>query len=255
MSWLRALKETARSGLEIERGLEPLIAFRGAAGARSRRRTSLFLGPEIAASFGAFQAANATFQRSWRPRPVLALVSSASLAVSTFLGYVTASNPVLFLSVCSAAGPSSRVLPGRRADGRDHRLVQRRDHARDDHPADLRRGRRRPCRDDPGRRRGPGGADRPVPGPRWGAQRDALADALAAEADYARRLRHDPVAPFDPLPLMTARSAAAVTRRQARRRPAELHGARGIAERLRPVLASLADPAMGVPADGLSGPG
>ncbi|NEB73026.1 FUSC family protein, partial [Streptomyces fulvissimus] len=39
--------------------------------------------------------------------------------------------------------------------------------------------------------------------------------------------------------------------RQARRRPAELHGARGIAERLRPVLASLADPAMGVPADGL----
>ena len=30
---------------------------------------------------------------------------------------------------------------------------------------------------------------------RWGAQRDALADALAAEADYARRLRHDPVAP------------------------------------------------------------
>ena len=47
---------------------------------------------------------------------------------------------------------------------------------------------------------------------------------------------------------MTARSAAAVTPRQARRRPAELHGARGIAERLRPVLASLADPAMGVPA-------
>ncbi len=50
---------------------------------------------------------------------------------------------------------------------------------------------------------------------------------------------------------MTARSAAAVTPRQARRRPAELHGARGVAERLRPVLASLADPAMGVPGDGL----
>ncbi|NED01731.1 FUSC family protein, partial [Streptomyces sp. SID6648] len=37
----------------------------------------------------------------------------------------------------------------------------------------------------------------------------------------------------------------------ARRRPAELRGARGVAERLRPVLASLADPAMGVPGDGL----
>ncbi|CAM5347668.1 fusaric acid resistance protein [Streptomyces badius] len=43
---------------------------------------------------------------------------------------------------------------------------------------------------------------------RWGAQRDALADALAAEADYARRLRHDPVAPFDPLPLMAPPPAA-----------------------------------------------
>ncbi|MYV65558.1 FUSC family protein, partial [Streptomyces sp. SID2131] len=64
------------------------------------------------------------------------------------------------------------------------------------------------------------------------------------------RLRHDPVAPFDPAPLMTARNAAAVTPRQARRRPAELHGSRGLAERIRPVLASLADPAVGVPGEG-----
>ncbi|MCY0952730.1 FUSC family protein [Streptomyces sp. H27-S2] len=85
---------------------------------------------------------------------------------------------------------------------------------------------------------------------RWGAQRDALADALAAEADYARRLRHDPHAPFDPQPLMRARAAATVSARQARRRPAELHGARGLAERIRPVLASLADPAVGAPAEG-----
>lgn len=92
---------------------------------------------------------------------------------------------------------------------------------------------------------------------RWGAQRDALADALAGVADYARRLRDDPVAPFDPVPLMTARNAAAVTPRQARRRPADLHGARGVAERLRPVLASLADPALGVPprAPNATGPG
>ncbi|CAM5285142.1 hypothetical protein SGLAM104S_03466 [Streptomyces glaucescens] len=87
-------------------------------------------------------------------------------------------------------------------------------------------------------------------GGRWGPHRDALADALAAEADYARRLRHDPVARFDPAPLMEARNAATVTPRQARRRPAELHGARGLAERIRPVLASLADPALGVPAQG-----
>lgn len=58
----------------------------------------------------------------------------------------------------------------------------------------------------------------------WGVQRDALADALADEADYARRLRHDPVAPFDPAPLMDARLASAVTPRQARRRPVQLHG-------------------------------
>ena len=49
---------------------------------------------------------------------------------------------------------------------------------------------------------------------------------------------------------MTARLAAAVTPREARRRPAELHGARGVAERIRPVLASLADPALGVPRRG-----
>ncbi len=52
-----------------------------------------------------------------------------------------------------------------------------------------------------------------------GAHPDALADALAAVGDYARRLRHAPVAPFDPEPLMTARDAAAVTPSQASTRP------------------------------------
>lgn len=51
---------------------------------------------------------------------------------------------------------------------------------------------------------------------------------------------------------MEARNAAAVTPRQARHRPAELHGTWGLAERIRPVLASLADPAMGVPPEGLA---
>ncbi|OIJ89705.1 FUSC family protein [Streptomyces colonosanans] len=254
MSWVPALKEAALSGLRIERKrLDPLVAVRGAAGLALVIAASLWLfGPAVAASsaFGAFQAAIATFQRSWRPRPELALVSGLSLAVSTFLGYLTVSRLPLFLALLVvwtfvaglfwAAGPtagliaSSNVaimmvtvtLPTSVAQAAGHAgtmivggLVQ---------------------------------AALVVlfPGRRWGAHRDALADALAAEADYARRLRQDPVALFDPLPLMEARDAAAVTPRQARRRPAQLHGARGFAERVRPVLASLADPAVGAPHEG-----
>ncbi|WP_335938356.1 FUSC family protein [Streptomyces sp. PTD5-9] len=254
MSWLRALKETARSGLTIERRrLEPLVAIRGAAGLALVVGISLaFFGPVVAASsaFGAFQAAIATFQRSWRPRPVLALVSGASLAASTFLGYLTGAHPPLFLALLVlwtflaglawAVGPTGGIiassnvaimlvtitLPTSVADSAVHAAVILF-----------------------------GGVVQAAlvvlfPVRRWGAQRDALADALAAEADYARRLRHDPLAPFDPVPLMTARSAAAVTPWQARRRPPELHGSRGVAERIRPVLASLADPAVGVPSEG-----
>ncbi|WP_030694603.1 FUSC family protein [Streptomyces globisporus] len=254
MSWLRALKETARSGLTVERRrLEPVVAARGALGLALVVGLSLALfGPAVAVSsaFGAFQAAIATFQRSWRPRPTLALASGASLAVSTFLGYLTGAHEALFLALLLfwsflsglawAAGPTAGIiassnvaimlvtvtLPTSVATAAGHAVVIF-----------------------------AGGVVQAalvvlLPVRRWGAQRDALADALAAEADYARRLRHDPVAPFDPVPLMTARSAAAVTPRQARSRPAELHGARGLAERIRPVLASLADPAVGVPEEG-----
>ncbi|MEU7283026.1 FUSC family protein [Streptomyces sp. NPDC045431] len=254
MTWLRALKATARAGLTVERRrLEPLIALRGAAGLALVVGVSLAaFGTTVAVSsaFGAFQAAVATFQRSWRPRPTLALASGVSLAVSTFVGYLTGAHPVLFLCLLVAwtflaglawvAGPTAGViassnvaimlvtvtLPTSVAAAAGHALVI-----------------------------AAGGLVQAalivlVPLRRWGPHRDALADALAAEADYARRLRHDPLAPFDPVPLMTARSAAAVTRRQARRRPAELHGARGLAERIRPVLALLADPAIGVPREG-----
>ncbi|WP_327368209.1 FUSC family protein [Streptomyces sp. NBC_01217] len=254
MSWLRALKETAHAGLTIERRrLEPLIAIRGAAGLALVLGIGLALfGPVVAASsaFGAFQAAIATFQRSWRPRPVLALVSGASLAVSTFLGYLTGSRMLLFLALLVlwtflsglawAAGPTAGIiassnvaimlvtvtLPTSVANSAVHAVMILF-----------------------------GGVVQAAlivlfPVRRWGAQRDALADALAGEADYARRLRHDPLAAFDPVPLMTARSAAAVTPRQARHRPPELRGSRGVAERIRPVLASLADPATGVPSEG-----
>ncbi|MFC8173125.1 FUSC family protein [Streptomyces sp. NPDC057325] len=254
MSWLRALKGTARSGLSVERQrLEPWGAARGALGLALVVGFSLALfGPAVAVSsaFGAFQAAIATFQRSWRPRPTLALASGASLAVSTFIGYLTGAHDGLFLALLLlwtflsglawAAGPtagliaSSNVammlvtvtLPTSVATAAGHAATIF-----------------------------AGGVVQAalvalLPVRRWGAQRDALADALTAEADYARRLRHDPIAPFDPVPLMTARNAAAVTPRQARRRPAELHGSRGLAERIRPVLASLADPAVGVPGEG-----
>lgn len=254
MSWLRALKETARSGLTIERRrLEPLIAIRGAAGLALVIGVSLALfGPVVATggAFGAFQAAIATFQRSWRPRPVLALVSGASLAVSTFLGYVTGSHLPLFMlllvlwtfvaGLAWAAGPTGGIIAASNVAIMLVTITL---------PTSLAQAALH------GAMIAFGAVVQAAlvvlfPVRRWGAQRDALADALAAEADYARRLRHDPVAHFDPLPLMEARSAAAVTPRQARRRPAELHGSRGIAERIRPVLASLADPAMGVPAEG-----
>ncbi|MFF5975353.1 FUSC family protein [Streptomyces sp. NPDC012769] len=254
MGWLRALNQTARSGFRVERRrLEPVVAGRGALGLAVVVGGSLALfGPAVAVSsaLGAFQAAIATFQRSYRPRPTLALASGASLAVSTFLGYLIGAHPALFLALLAlwtflsgmawAAGPtvgiiaSSNVaimlvtvtLPTSVATAAGHAAMI-----------------------------AVGGLVQAalivlLPVRRWGAQRDALADALAAEADYARRLRHDPTASFDPVPLMTARSAAAVTPRQARRRPAELHGARGLAERIRPVLASLADPAVGAPAEG-----
>ncbi|MER5887439.1 FUSC family protein [Streptomyces sp. NPDC001941] len=259
MTWLRALKDTARSGLRIERRrLEPLIALRGAVGLALVIGLSLALfdaATAASSAFGAFQAAIATFQRSWRPRPVLALISGGSLAASTFLGYLTGTGGTLahhtaFLALLClwtflagaawAAGPTAGIiassnvaimlvtvtLPSSVAEAAGHAAMI-----------------------------AFGGLVQAAlivlfPVRRWGAQRDALADALAAEADYARRLRHDPVAPFDPVPLMTARSAAAVTPRQARRRPGELHGARGLAERIRPVLASLADPAVGASAEG-----
>ncbi|MCX5405532.1 FUSC family protein [Streptomyces sp. NBC_00335] len=255
MSWVRALKDTARSGLRVERTrLQPLLALRAAVGLAIVIGLSLaFLGPGAAASsaFGAYMAAVATFQKSWRPRPVLALAAGLTLALSTFIGYLVGSSHtvafLLLLAVWSfaaglmwAAGPTAGMI----ASGNVAIMLvtvtlptsvpQAAGHA-----AMI----------------AAGGVVQALlivlfPIRRWGAQRDALADALAAEADYARRLRQDPVASFDPQPLMRARDAATVTVRQSRRRPAELHGARGIAERIRPVLALLADPAVGAPAEG-----
>lgn len=248
-SWARALGSTARSGVRVERAsLTPLIAVRGAVGVALVVGLALWLGsPALAVSsaFGAFASGIATFQRSWRPRPELALGAAAGLSASAFLGYLLAESPPAFFALLIlwsfaagmawAVGPVSGVvagftvacmlivvtLPGSVPDAGLHALTI-----------------------------ALGGVVQAglivlFPVRRWGARREALADALAGVADYARRLRHDPVAPFDPLPLMEARSAAAVSPRQARRRPRQLHGYRALAERFRPVLASLADPVVG----------
>ncbi|MEU2515010.1 FUSC family protein, partial [Streptomyces syringium] len=254
MTWSKALKDTVRTGLTVERTkLQPLVAVRGAAGVAIVIGVVLWLAtPTLAVSsaFGAFASALVTFQRSWRPRPVLALAVAAGLAISTFLGYMAAADHLAFAVLLAvwtllagmawAVGPVSGMvatqtvavmlitvtLPTSVAGALLHAgiivcagVVQ---------AALIILFPIRP----------------------WGLQRDALADALAAEADYARRLRHDPVARFDAQPLMDARSAAELTPRQARNRPRQLGGPRGVAERLRPVLASLADPVVGAPAEG-----
>ncbi|MFG2179323.1 FUSC family protein [Streptomyces abikoensis] len=254
MTWASALKKTARAGLTIERvTLEPLVAVRGACGVAVVVGLMLAFGsPALAVSsaFGAFASGLATFQRSWRPRPLLALAVAGVLGLSTFLGYLAAAHLALFVALLAvwtllsgmawAVGPVTGfvatqtiavmlvtvTLPTSVAGAAEHAaliLV--------------------------------GGLVQAAlivvfPIRPWGRQRDALADALAAEADYARRLRHDPVAHFDPQPLMQARSAAELTPRQARSRPRQLGGARGVAERIRPVLASLADPVVGAPPEG-----
>ncbi|MFJ9411038.1 FUSC family protein [Streptomyces sp. NPDC101393] len=254
MTWSRALKETARSGLTIERTkLTPLIAVRGSVGVAIVIGLCLWLGnPGLAVSsaFGAFASGIVTFQRSMRPRPVLALAVAGGLAVSTFLGYLVSDHIVAFLLLIAgwtflsgmawAIGPVSGLagtqtvaimlvtvtLPTSVLGALEHAALI-----------------------------AFGGLVQATlivvfPVRPWGVQRDALADALAAEADYARRLRHDPVAPFDPAPLMDARLASAVTPRQAKRRPVQLHGPRHLAEQVRPVLASLADPVVGAPLEG-----
>lgn len=254
MTWLRALRQTARSGLRVERTpLEPLLALRAASGVAIVIGVALWAwsAPVAASSaFGAFAAGAATFQRSWRPRPVLALAAGAGLAVSTFLGYLAASHVALFvllLAVWSfgaglawALGPTTGMVSSLTVAVMLVTVTLPTSVLSALHHAAL---------------VGLGALVQAAlivvfPIRRWGRQRDALADAFAAEADYARRLRHDPVAPFDPEPLMTARSAAVVTPWQARRRPEELHGSRVLAERIRPVLASLADPTVGAAAEG-----
>lgn len=248
-SWPRAIRDAGRSGLKIERAsLSPLLALRAACGVGLVLGIALWFGDPglaISSAFGAFGAGVATFQRSFRPRPVLALAASAGLSVSAFLGYVLAGYPAAFVAMLglwafgagmmwvfgTVTGVVSAftvavmlvvvTLPSTVPEAAQHAGII-----------------------------ALGGLLQAAlivlfPVRRWGVQRDALADALAGVADYARRLRENPTAYFDPQPLMDAHDAAQLTPRQARRRPAQLSGYRTLAERYRPVLAALADPMLG----------
>jgi uncharacterized membrane protein YccC len=254
MAWLRAYAQAVRSGLKVERArVEPLLAARGTLGLGLVLGFALWLStPQVAisAALGAHISAVATFQRSWRPRPELALMATAGLAVSTFLGFLAAPYPVLYALVVAvwafgsglawAVGPTSGIVASTTVVvmlvivAVPVSVVEALVHAGVIAAGGVVQA----------------GLAVALPVRRWGAQRDALADAYAAVADYGRRLRHDPLAAFDPGPLMVARSASAVTRRQARHRPAELHGRRAVAERIRPLLAAIADPAVGAAGQG-----
>ena len=254
MPWTTALRSTARSGFTLQRAHnEPLRALRGAVGAGITAFGALLLGsPQLAASaaIGAFIAGVATFQRSYRPRPLLALAAAAGLSLSTFVGYLASPWAPLFVLVVGAwafmgglawsLGRAAGIVATNTISAMlivvalTENIPQALQHA------------------------GViavGGVVQALlvvvwPIRRWGAQRDALADAYASMADYARRLRHDPFAGFDPDPLMVARNAATVTRRQARNRPPELGGRRGSMERMRPAMAALADPRVGAAEEG-----
>ncbi|MFF7391921.1 FUSC family protein [Streptomyces scabiei] len=254
MRWLRTFGEAARSGLTIEESrLEPLLALRTAAGVALVIGPALWLAsPAYAASaaLGAYAAGAATFQRSWRPRKVIALGAGVGLALSTLVGYLAAGRLVTFLPLLAgwafaagmawALGPTAGIVAATTVGSMLVTVTLPTSMGRAlEHAGVI----------------ALGGVAQAVlilvfPIRRWGAHRDALADALAAVADHARRLRHDPTAPFDPEPLMTARDAAAVTPSQARTRPPVLHGPRGLAERILPVVAALADPDVGAPAEG-----
>ncbi|WP_073502369.1 FUSC family protein [Actinacidiphila paucisporea] len=254
MTWLRAFGEVVRSGLTIEETrLEPLLALRTAAGVAIVVGPALYLvSPAFAASaaLGAFSAGGATFQRTWRPRKVIALGTGAGLGLSTFVGYLAAGHLVTFLPLLAvwafaagmawAAGSTAGIVAATTVGSMLVTVTLPTSVGRALAHAGV---------------IALGGVVQALlillfPIRRWGAHRDALADGLAAVADYARRLRQDPAAPFDPEPLMTARDAAAVTPSQARTRPRVLHGPRGLAERILPVVATLADPDVGAPAQG-----
>ena len=233
MTWPRALRDVLRSGLSIEETrLEPLLALRAAVGVALLVGPALWLGsPAYAASaaLGAFAAGGATFQRAWRPRKVIALGAGAGLALSTLAGYLAAGHLVTFLPLLAlwtfgaglawAVGSTAGIVAATTVGSMLVTITLPTSAGRAlEHTGIIALG--------------------------------GVVQAVLILLFPTRRLRHDPTAGFDPEPLMTARDAATVTPSQARTRPVALHGPRGVAERMVPAIAALADPDIGAPAEG-----
>ncbi|MFC8127797.1 FUSC family protein [Streptomyces sp. NPDC057302] len=248
MGWFITLKDAARSGLRVERTrLEPLVTLRATAGLALSGGTALWLfggTAAAAAAYGALLGGIAVFQRSWRPDPVLPVASALTLGITSFLSYLTGGHLLLFLALVALwtflGGMAWSLGANAGSLGTTNAAVML---VTVTLPATFMESLGQAALMTAG---GLVQAALVVLFPirRWGRRRDALADALAAEADYARRLREDPAAPFTPGPFAQARDAAMLSARQVRRRPPELHGARGLAELIRPVLATLADPSV-----------
>ncbi|NYI04324.1 FUSC family protein [Allostreptomyces psammosilenae] len=250
MGWLRAFLRTAREGLTVQRRWgNPAIAVRGTVGAAIALILPGLLGWDPVASSagvaGAFAAGMTAFHPSFRARPVLASVAAVGMAAATLAGALSADHWWLLVPVTAvwtlacglawAMGPTAGIVA---ASTLTALLALG--------TLELTLGQRLLA----GAAALGGGAVQALlmvlwPMRHWEAQRTALGAAVDSMARYAEDLRTDPVAPLDPLPLMEARAASEVTSWQARYRPPELHGVRGTVERIRPVLAALADPRVG----------
>lgn len=190
MAWLRVIAGAVRAGLAVERTrMEPLLALRGALGVGLVLAVALAVSsPAVAtsAALGAFVSGTATFQPSWRPRPELALVAAAGLGASSLVGFLASDRPALYTAVIAlwAAGAGMAWSMGTTSGMVASMtvavmlvvvtfpvtLAQAFQHA--------------------GVIAAGGLAQAALvvlwPVRRWGAQRDALADAYAGVADYAR---------------------------------------------------------------------
>lgn len=175
--------------------------------------------------YGALLGGIAVFQRSWRPDPVLPVISALTLGVTSFLSYLTGGYLPLFLLLVALwtflGGMAWSLGANAGSIGTTNAAVML---VTVTLPATVAQSLGQAALMTAG---GLVQAALVVLFPirRWGRHRDALAGALAAEADYARRLREDPTAPFTPGPFAQARDAASLSPRQLRRRPAQLHGA------------------------------
>ncbi|MFD0331161.1 hypothetical protein ACFQZC_30920 [Streptacidiphilus monticola] len=103
MPWLHSLRHSLRAGLALQRQTnEPAAALRASVGVAVVLFGALAIGgPRLAtsAALGAQMAGMATFQRSYRPRPFLALAAAAGLACAVFVGYLAAPHELGYLAV------------------------------------------------------------------------------------------------------------------------------------------------------------